>query len=62
MGVDYSLKRTAANRRGADVLNVPPGAQRNRRVEEWCSSVWDAYSRNRETIAGLLGDLAPQKV
>lgn len=45
----------------ADVLNVPPGPERDRKIEDWCNSVWATYSHNREAIVDLLGDLAPQK-
>lgn len=41
----------------ADVLAAPPGAQRNRKIEDWCESVWMAYRQNRRAIVGLLGCL-----
>jgi hypothetical protein len=44
-----------------DVLNAPPGPERDRKIEEWCESVWAAYSHNRNAILGLLDDAAPQK-
>ena len=44
-----------------DVLNVPPGPERDRKIEDWCKSVWATYSHNREAIVDLLGDLAPKK-
>jgi hypothetical protein len=45
----------------ADVLNVPPGPERDRKIENWCNSVWAANSHNRKAIVDLLGNLAPQK-
>lgn len=44
-----------------DVLNAAPGAERDRKIEDWCKSVWTAYSHNRNAIAGLLGIPSPQK-
>lgn len=44
----------------ADVLDVPPGQRRDRKIDEWCGSVWAAYSHNREAITGLLGELASE--
>lgn len=44
-----------------DVLNVPPGPERDRKIEDWCKSVWAAYSHNRKAVIGLLGNLVPQK-
>lgn len=38
----------------SDVLNALPGPERDRKIEDWCESVWAAYSHNRNTIAGLL--------
>lgn len=45
----------------SDVLHAPPGLERDRKIEEWCESVWTAYSHNRNTIADLLSGLVPQK-
>ena len=45
----------------SDVLNSAPGPERDRKIEDWCKSVWAAYSHNRDTIVSLLGGLVPQK-
>ena len=37
-----------------DVLAVPPGAERDRAIDAWCKSVWDAFAGSRETIVELL--------
>jgi hypothetical protein len=37
-----------------DVLAAPEGTERDRAIEEWCSSVWLAFASNRETIVSLL--------
>jgi hypothetical protein len=38
----------------ADVLEVPPGPERDRAIGEWCRSVWVAYGDTRQTIVNLL--------
>ncbi len=38
----------------ADVLAAPPGPERDRAIEDWCRSVWTAFSGNRQTIVTLL--------
>lgn len=34
----------------ADVLEAPPGPERDRKIEDWCLSVWKAYRQNRAAI------------
>ena len=38
----------------ADVLSAPVGADRDKAIDDWCQSVWTAFSANRETIIALL--------
>ena len=38
----------------ADVLAAPPGIERDRAIDEWCQSVWDAFRDHRQTIIELL--------
>ena len=38
----------------ADVIKAPEGPERDAAIVEWCRSVWQAYSGNRETIITLL--------
>lgn len=40
----------------ADVLAAPPGPERDRAIDRWCASVWNAFRDNRETVAALLDD------
>ena len=40
-----------------EVLAAPPGPRRAKAIQEWCASVWRAYSANRDSIAGLLRTL-----
>jgi hypothetical protein len=37
-----------------EVARVPLGDGRDSAIEEWCASVWEAYSSSREAIARLL--------
>ena len=38
----------------ADVLAFPPGAERDRAIDDWCRAVWTACIGTREAIVGLL--------
>ncbi len=41
----------------ADVVAAPPGEQRDARIEEWCRSVWNSWSKeDHEHIAALVRD------
>ena len=37
-----------------DVMNVPPGVERNATIEKWCASVWDAYRESHDRVAALV--------
>ena len=37
-----------------DVLAASAGPERDLAIENWCSSVWTAFSANRQTIVALL--------
>jgi hypothetical protein len=37
-----------------DVLAVPPGAERDKAIREWCVSVWEAFHSCREAVVGFL--------
>jgi hypothetical protein len=41
-----------------DVLAAPGGAERDRAIDEWCRSVWTAFSTHRHAIDGLLRENA----
>jgi hypothetical protein len=40
-----------------DVVETPPGKQRDEMIHRWCISVWDAYSQQRETVIALTESL-----
>lgn len=37
-----------------DVLAAPPGARRDRAIDEWCASVWRAFRESHRTVRELL--------
>lgn len=37
-----------------DVLCVPAGPQRDKKIDDWCQSVWAAFCDNRQTVISLL--------
>jgi hypothetical protein len=38
----------------ADVLKAPEGAERDRAIDAWSKSVWQAFAMNRMSVAALL--------
>ncbi len=38
----------------ADVLAAPAGPERDRAIDAWCASVWEAFRDCRQTVAALL--------
>ena len=38
----------------ADVLLFSAGAERDRAIDDWCRSVWDAFRDSHETVYSLL--------
>lgn len=37
-----------------EVMAAAPGAERDSAIDAWCSSVWEAFSMNRDTVVELL--------
>jgi hypothetical protein len=37
-----------------DVLKAPEGPGRDRAIDSWCASVWEAFDANRFAVAALL--------
>ena len=42
----------------ADVMAKPEGAERDRAIHAWCTSVWDAYRESHGAVAALLRELS----
>jgi hypothetical protein len=38
----------------ADVMRLPAGEARNAAIDDWCRSVWAAYTHAHDTIAALM--------
>ena len=43
-----------------DVLQSPPGPERDQAIEAWCASVWNAWSTSRDEVIQLLRALDEQ--
>jgi len=39
-----------------DVMAVAAGPGRDRAIDQWCASVWDAFSASRQAVVGLLAE------
>jgi hypothetical protein len=39
--------------RAGHVLAAPPGPHRDHMIEEWCASVWEAYTGARNEVAAI---------
>jgi hypothetical protein len=40
-----------------DVMESPPGPERDRAIEAWCASVWEAWRDSHDRVAALLTEL-----
>ena len=38
----------------ADVMQAPPGPERDRAIDAWCASVWTAFVDSRPIVVDLL--------
>jgi hypothetical protein len=49
---------TLPQERGAltvlDVMQAPPGPERDRAIDAWCAAVWAPWQGSRDVLAGLL--------
>lgn len=52
----FSLPEYRGNVTIADVLAAPPGADRDRMIDVWCRSVWDAFSGCHSMVERLLAN------
>ena len=39
-----------------DVMAAPAGSARDRAIDDWCRSVWDAFAASRPAVEALLRD------
>jgi hypothetical protein len=40
-----------------EVMQSPPGPQRDQAIEEWCVSVWEAWRDSHDRVAAMLREL-----
>jgi hypothetical protein len=52
----FSLPRERGTVTAVDVLRAAPGEERDRAIDSWCASVWEAFSGNRQVVATLLAE------
>jgi hypothetical protein len=50
----FELPSQRGSIRAVDVIAVPPGPDRDRAIDHWCRSVWDAFVASRPVIEALL--------
>jgi hypothetical protein len=50
----FVLPRERGPMTAARVMAAPAGPERDRAIDAWCASVWDAFSENRRAVAELL--------
>jgi len=50
----FTLPEEQGAMTAVEVMSAPPGTERNRAIDAWCASVWEAFGDCREQVAGLL--------
>lgn len=55
---EFTLPQNRGAIRVTDVLAAPAGDARDQAIHDWCASVWNAFSMNRNTIVSLLRQYA----
>jgi hypothetical protein len=53
----FELPETRGGLTIHDVLAVPPGIQRDHAIDDWCESVWDAWSESHEGVIALVDEM-----
>jgi len=41
----------------AEVVAVPAGPERDKAIDNWCVSIWNAFRDSHQAVAGLLREL-----
>jgi Family of unknown function (DUF5946) len=52
----WSLPRERGTVTAADVMLASPGLERDKVIDVWCASVWNAFRRNRDAVVSLLAE------
>lgn len=50
----FALPHARGSINASQVMAKDAGAERDRAIDAWCASVWEAFSESRQAIAGLL--------
>jgi hypothetical protein len=50
----FALPRERGTVTASRVMAVPAGEERDRAIDAWCTSVWDAFSEHHAAVADLL--------
>jgi hypothetical protein len=50
----FTLPAERGTVRAPEVLAAPPGPERDRAIDAWCTSVWGAFGENRNAVLELL--------
>ena len=50
----FALPKFRGSVTAADVMAAPAGLERDRAIDAWCASVWEAYREHHSTVAELL--------
>lgn len=53
----FSLPENRGSITVGDVVDTPPGKQRDDMIDRWCISVWNAYSQQRDAVIALTESL-----
>jgi hypothetical protein len=53
----FDIPATGGDLTIRDVLAVAPGPERDRAIDEWCASVWTAWSGSHERVVALLDEM-----
>jgi hypothetical protein len=52
----FALPEHRGSMRAVDVLAVPPGPDRDRAIDAWCISVWEAFAAVHAQVESLLAE------
>src|SRR5262249_27221578 len=50
----FALPSDRGSLTAADVMAAPPGLERRRAIDDWASSVWEAFRDSHAAVAGLV--------
>lgn len=50
----FNLPAARGSITAIDVMGAPAGSARDRAIDDWCRSVWDAFAANRPVVEALL--------